>query len=131
MLYIEGAVEEDLEWWIEALESWNGALIRVKTPEIQITMDPSSSCWGGIVLNSNNMDLMSGSNLWSRMISHKPSNYLELLAIIVTLESFSDQLQDNQMRGQSSGLAKLAQPLWVLCYKLNITLLFLSVLEGT
>ncbi len=67
---------------------------------------------------------MSASGMWSRMISHKPSNYRDLLAIIVTLESFSDQLQDkqvqiltdnisavaylNQVRVQSSGLAKLA-----------------------
>ncbi len=88
MLYIEGTVEEDLEWWIEALESWNGAPIHVKTPEIQITTDASSSGWGGIVLNSNNKDLigMSASSMWSRMISHKPSKYRELLTIIVTLE---------------------------------------------
>ncbi len=104
-------------------------MIRVKTPEIQSSTDASSSVWGGIVLNSNNIELigMSASGMWSRMISHKPSNYCELLTIIVTLESFSDQLQDkhfqilsdnisavaylNLVRGQSSGLATPSQSL--------------------
>ncbi len=139
VLFIEGAAEKDLQWWLEALHSRNGAPIFLQTTEIQVATDASSSGWGGVVRNSKDSHLIgqSASGMWSETISWKPSNYRELLAIIVTLKSMSEHLVNkhvqiisnnisavaylNHMGGPSPELSTLAQSLWAVCYKLNVT----------
>ena len=34
---------EDLEWWLQALDTWNGAPIKAAFIDIQVTSDASSS----------------------------------------------------------------------------------------
>ncbi len=139
VLFIEGAAENDLQWWLEALHSWNGAPIFLQTAEIQVATDASSSGWGGVVLNSKDPHLIgqSASGMWSEKVSWKPANYRELLAIIVTLKSMSEHLVNkhvqilsdnisavaylNHIGGPSPELSTLAQSLWAVCYKLNVT----------
>ncbi len=46
VLFIEGAAEKDLQWWLEALHSCNRAPVFLQTAEIQVATDASSSSWG-------------------------------------------------------------------------------------
>ena len=41
--------KQDLLWWLHALANWNGAPIRQKEPELQLTTDASESGWGGFI----------------------------------------------------------------------------------
>ena len=138
-LLLDKAAHSDLLWWLESLSTWNGAPISLAPPDIQIATDASGTGWGGIVLNSQVKTLIGNqsSGIWTPEISLKPSNYRELLAIIMTLESMLPDLRNrkvqilsdnisavaylNQMRCQSKDLHQLAQSLWALCYEANIS----------
>lgn len=139
-LVLSLAARQDLDWWLTALSEWNGAPIQVKAPQLQVATDASGSGWGGVILDSKLIEEIgtSASGLWPICISQKPSNYRELLAIILTLDALkhivrgkcvqilSDNVSAvaylNHMGGPSTELSELAQSLWSICFQLNITI---------
>ena len=138
LLYFTPAARKDLHWWFAALAGWNGAPIQIRTPQLQIATDASQSGWGGIILNSeiDGQIGQSASGLWPESIAHEPSNYRELLAIILTLDAFKGMVTDkcvrilsdnisavaylNHMGGPSTALSELAQSLWAQCFEMKI-----------
>ena len=45
-LFIDNNKRSDLLWWQNALNSWNGAPLNLKTPELQIILDASGTGYG-------------------------------------------------------------------------------------
>ena len=46
-MQIDGACREDLRWWFDSLQNWNGAPLLKPTRQFQIETDASSTGWGG------------------------------------------------------------------------------------
>ncbi len=45
---MDDSCKRDLLWWKTAVQSWNGAPLLVKQPDIQLQTDASGSGWGGV-----------------------------------------------------------------------------------
>lgn len=132
MLVLDTASSEDLQWWISALSSWNGAPLKIQVPEIQIVCDASSSGWGAACMGAE------ASGIWSHELQHMPSNYRELMAVHMSVLSFKDIVRDkvvqvlsdnvttvaylNNLGGHCLQLSNLAQAIWCTTNALNVTL---------
>ena len=133
-LMLDEPAINDLIWWSEALETdaWNGAPISNKAFDVQIETDASGYGWGGYCQGR------SAAGVWDKFTSSQPSNYRELLAIILTIKSFAPWLSGkkvqvltdniscvayiNHLGGPSTELSRLAQALWDTAYELDIEL---------
>ena len=129
---LDSRARKDLEWWLHALDQWNGAPIKLQPVDIQITTDASSDGWGAVLSN------LEASGLWNARVSHMSSNARELLAIHMAILSFSSRLRGkcvqvlsdnvtacayiNNLGGPSQDLTTIATSLWVDCHDLGITL---------
>ena len=123
---------QDLTWWLEALSSWNGAPLLHNSIEAQIETDASGYGWGAW------LDGDCAAGVWDSYTSHQPSNYRELLAIILALRAFAPQVSNkrvqiltdniscvayiNHLGGPSTQLTRLARSLWTTAYELGIDL---------
>ena len=129
----EGALK-DLEWWHTAIDRWNGAPLKLKPVDIQITTDASSTGWGGHCKDGT----LNASGLWNTRVSHLSSNQRELMAIHMTVLSLKDHLRGlcvqvltdnisacayiNNLGGPCQSLTEIAKALWQTCNKAGITL---------
>ena len=85
ILTLDRDTRSDLEWWLHALGSWNGTPIQTGPIDFQIEMDASMSGWGAQIKGSNKM----AAGFWNLRLSQMPSNYRELMAVLLALKSFS------------------------------------------
>lgn len=125
-------VINELRWWADALQTWNGAPLRVRTVDCQISTDASGTGWGACLGEAK------ASGLWTTWVSHMPSNFRELLAVAQAIKSFGPRLQHlcvqvltdnittvaciNKLYSPSSQMGQLAQSVWVEANKWNIEL---------
>ena len=132
LLQLDAASIKDLQWWLTALSTWNGAPLKVEIPEVQIVCDASSTGWGAACMDAE------ASGVWSVELQHMPSNYRELMAVHMALLSFKDIVRDkivqvlsdnvttvaylNNLGGHCLELSDLAQAIWCTTNKLNVTL---------
>jgi len=123
---------QDLKWWISALESWNGFVLKPHKDSIQMETDASATGWGCCIGS------METSGLWDRSMKFRPSNFRELAAVYLGIKSFGSILQGkavtvlsdnittcaylNHLGGPVRDLTKLAQAVWALVFKLDIDL---------
>ena len=122
----------DLQWWFQALDYWNGYKIKVSVPKLQIITDASP--WGyGAVCEGHE-----ASGFWTECIAQMSQNYRELMAILVSLETFSaivagkavHVLTDNFSAmtyinhggGPSAQLTSLAKAVWYKAHQLGVEL---------
>lgn len=122
----------DLTWWITALKSWNGYVLKPHKQSIQLETDASATGWGSCIGN------LESSGLWDKSMALRPSNFRELAAVYLAIKSFRSHLQGkavtvlsdnittcaylNHLGGPVPTLTKLAQAVWALVYKLDINL---------
>ncbi len=85
---ISDASKQDLKWWLEALDSWNGAPLCDKVVQCQISTDASGFGWGGVFPQQ----ALHVSGSWRGSAKNLHSNDKELLAIFLTLKSFHSSL---------------------------------------
>ena len=132
VLVIDIGSMKDLDWWLEALKNWNGRAVADTTIDIQITTDASSWGWGAHV---NGLKAM---GFWNERMSHEYSNYRELMAVMMAIQSFRNQLEGrnvqllsdnittiaylNNLGGSEKKLSELATAIWSECYQLDICL---------
>ncbi|MES9880717.1 MAG: reverse transcriptase domain-containing protein [Sedimenticola sp.] len=123
---------QDLEWWISALESWNGFIVKPSKDSIQMECDASATGWGSCIGNQETF------GLWDRSMAIMPSNFRELAAVYLGLKSFSSQLKGNavtvlsdnivtcaylnHLGGPTPSLTNLAKAVWAIVFDLDITL---------
>lgn len=132
ILRLNSACIADLQWWSDSFKSWNGRVIDKRPIDIQITTDASSVGWGAT------LGTLEAAGSWTSAISHKHSNYRELLTVLMALKSFAKHVKNkvvqiltdnvttvayvNKLGGSTSGLSQIATAIWTECFKLNVNL---------
>ena len=132
ILVLGSEANESLQWFLDCMDSWNGALVKVRPVECQIFSDASDSGWGA-VLNDRE-----ASGVWSSELAHLSINYRELLAVLFALQTFSDQIIGrsvqvmcdnvtavayvNHLGGSGRLLSKLAEAVWAVAWGLDLQL---------
>ena len=122
-LELSDACVEELNWWLNSAEAFNFREIKHLQIDNQLKVDASGLCWGA-VLNSS----LEAKGDWNTRVSHQSSNYRELLAILLALDTFRNQLagkaveilSDNATAGayiRNKGgpvrsLAEMAKTIW-------------------
>lgn len=122
----------DLTWWVTALKSWNGYVMKPHKQSIQLETDASATGWGGCI------GQLETSGLWDKSMATQPSNFRELAAVYLSIKSFRSVLQGkavtvlsdnittvsylNHLGGPVPTLTNLSQAVWALVYKLDIDL---------
>lgn len=149
-LRISSEARQDLLWWSENLEQWNGRRTVQTEPEVSIETDASNSGWGAFCQGE------STGGCWDQEEAALHINVLELLAVWYALKAFLKVTQVssvcilsdnttvvayvNKMGGtRSAQLTELAKKIWSWCMdrqlviraqhlpgKLNVTADFLS-----
>ncbi len=132
-LYLDQSTRTELQWWTEALESWNGAPISKAPISCPIATDASATGWGAVC----NTTGRTAAGYWTKQLSQMPSNYREMMAVLLALHSFKhlrnqhvQVLTDNittaayvnHLGGPSQLLMPIAKSIWMLAYEQNITL---------
>ena len=133
---------KDLKWWMDALNSWNGSAAPRRVIDIQLTTDASQTGWGAFIGNQE------AKGLWNLRISQKSSNYREMLAILLAVRTFAQQLKNKSLQiltdnisatayinyqgGPSTELTQLAIAIWQDCIENNtsVTAKFLAGREN-
>lgn len=131
-LRIDSGTRRDLVWWLAALDSWNGRALVRQAIEGQIITDASQEAWGSVYENQE------AHGQWNTRLQYKHSNYRELMAILLSLETFGPQVQGkciqvltdnvtaaayiNFQGGQNAELSQLATAVWSTALKYNITI---------
>jgi len=131
MLQIDSATRSDLEWWMQALFNWNGRPIRTGPIDYQMETDASMTGWGAVFVNQE------AAGFWDPHVSSMPSNYRELMAVLMALRSFKfpreirlQVLTDNvttaayinQLGGACVNLSNLAREIWIEAHKKGLSL---------
>ena len=68
--------------------AWNGTAVWQHQMDAQIITDTSSWAWVALCENQK------GQGFWNKRLSHKSFNYRELMAILLALHSFKDNIQN-------------------------------------
>ena len=132
-LVLDMNTRKDLEWWVQALSTWNGAPIQTRPIDLQMETDASMSGWGAHIKGTSQL----AAGFWNDRLAQMPSNYRELMAVLMALKSFNfhpgssvQVLTDNvttmayinQLGGPSPALSQLAKAVWLEAYDKELTL---------
>ena len=126
--------QNDLQWWIDQLSTWNGRSIISPAPDLIITTDASLKGWGAVCQGVHTR------GLWTQEESLLHINALELKAALFALRAFSNNRRklhvhlrmDNRtavayllkMGGtRSQVLVGIAQELWECALRKEISLM--------
>ena len=137
-IHLSEASKKDLIWWRDAVRSWNGAPICNKSIDLQIATDASHLGWGAVIQGTD----IQASGAWNKHVSYRHSNYRELLAVLMAVQSFRKEIKGNttkkhvqilsdnittvayinKMGGSSTDLTRVMTTLWSTANELNIVL---------
>ena len=135
-LCLSGAVCQDLGWWLEALNNWNGkAFTSVAPVWVTIETDASQEGWGARLTDNTGIQT-EAQGFWNSGMSRKHSNEREMTAVFLSLKSFIKQvagksilvLSDNvstvayinMQGGTSQNLTNIATNIWTFVVKNQI-----------
>ena len=123
---------KDLFWWDQAINKWNGAPLLAKQPEVQVETDASGTGSDGACRTLQ----IEASGVWCTSVAFKPSNYRELLVVLLSVQSFGEQLKGksvqilndnvttvayvNHVGGQDWLMSTLTTTIFTVCQGLNI-----------
>lgn len=125
--------KEELEWWVEHLQDWDGRSILRPEPDLTIETDASTIGWGAMCQGHRT------GGPWSKTEATMHINCLELLAATLATKTFAKERHDiviclkmdntsaltyiNKFGGTvSPELNRLTKELWTWCLKKRITL---------
>lgn len=142
-LILDASTIADLQWWLDALRNWNGRPIVKHSIELQLTTDASSTGWGAWINNHQ------AAGFWNKRLATQPSNYREMIAVLMGLHSFHEMVRGkvvqivsdnistvayiNNLGGPSSQLTDAARAIWSFAYdnKITLTATFLAGRDNT
>lgn len=105
VLWLDLHSTTDLEWWLGALQGWNGKAFHKKAASlIQITTDASATGWGGTIIGQNHR----AQGYWDNHTSQLSSNTRELLAILLTIKSLVHVLRNKSVQILSDNVTACA-----------------------
>ena len=137
ILNITKIVKKDLEWWLSALDLWNGKAFNELKERTWITIetDASKEGWGAQLINEK-QEIFKAQGNWTRAMSTKHSNIREITAVLLTLKTFkhlvtgksvllrSDNVATvayiNMQGGPSQSLSAIATEIWEVLLTNNI-----------
>ena len=130
---------EELKWWENNLEIWNGKAIILGPPKVTITTDASGTGWGAVCMEKT------AQGLWSMLERNYGNNILEFMAGGFGVQSFETETTGkvvllqmdnttaisyiNKMGGRKEQLCNIAQEIWEWCIQRN-TFLIASHIPG-
>jgi len=138
-VHITAAARLDLEWWLDALDTWNGqAFVDRTAADYTMDTDASDLGWGAVLYLPTGDVHASGA--WNSELRHSSINHRELLAVYLALKAFHPHLHDKAVHlrsdnvttvcyvnrlgsGKVDRLADLAHAITILTYDLNLTLM--------
>ena len=129
-LIITKEAMQDLIWWHRYITHWNYAPVIVRPIEVQITTDASHLGWGAVCNNRE------ASGQWNYRLSQKSSNHRELMAILMAMMTFLQEINGKSVQihtdnitamayvvnkgGPSPELTKIARAIWALAFRHNM-----------
>ena len=131
-LELNASAKNDLVWWAESLEKWNGKVILPSEIDGQLVTDASQTGWGG----HYGKEITQG--FWDQTMSQKHSNIRELMAVLLSIRAFLPHLENktinilsdnittiayiNHMGGPMDELTNIAKLIWAEAIQHNITI---------
>ena len=132
-LYLDHSSTQDLMWWFDNLQAWNGKFIPITPPDtVQIATDASTIGWGGFIPSTNHK----AQGFWDQTMSTQSSNYRELTAVLRSIQSLLPFLKNQKVQilsdnittcafinfqgGQASHLDAVARQIWKVVVQNNI-----------
>jgi Reverse transcriptase (RNA-dependent DNA polymerase) len=124
---------QELLWWTQEARLYNGTPVRPTAPEVTLTTDASKLGWG-CVAGSRSLQ-----GKWSTEDASRPSNYRELKAVALSLESLAPSLAGSHVRirtdntctmwsvrrqgsAKSPALLSLVKQIWKTALRFGLTL---------
>ena len=92
MLLLNTSATEDLQWWLDSLQNWNGHPLQVRPPQGQMFTDVSHLGWGAVY------GLKEAAGHWNLQMSFEHSNYRELIAVLMALKSFGPSMKEKSIQ---------------------------------
>lgn len=122
LIVLDQSALEDLKWWLQAVDSWNGSPLAPRTVDCQIWTDASNTGWGAVC------EGVQSCGTWGQDVVLRHINEKELLAVLMALRSHAHQVSDkcvqimtdntttsayiNNLGGPRSQLTELAETIW-------------------
>lgn len=102
VLYLDHAATSDLQWWFHAAAQWNGRFSYRVPPEIQVFTDASSWGWGAVCGS------LEAAGYWNKRLSWRSSNYRELMAVLLAVITFKEQLKNRSVEIMTDNIVTMA-----------------------
>lgn len=99
---ISEETKEELQWWIENLEQFNGKPLIAQTYSKQLWTDASGTGWGAVC------EERVAQGVWSQEEMELTSNQRESLAILKGLEVFTEQLRGQVVKIHSDNMTAVS-----------------------
>ena len=131
-LTLDPDVRRELQWWIDYVTDWNVYPVQVRPIELQLVTDASHLAWGATLGERH------ASGQWTHRMSRQSSNYRELMAVFMGLQTFEEMIKDKSVQvltdnitalayivnkgGPSQELTEISIAVWHLCHQLNVHL---------
>lgn len=123
-------VQNDLAWWLDALDHWNGKSVSSSLTEwVTLETDASLEGWGSRLTDSQGI-VKYAQGFWSLNMRQKHSNLREMTAVFLSLKTFINELSGksvlilsdnistvayiNMQGGPSPSLTNIATNIWSL-----------------
>lgn len=102
VLTLDEFTRNDLQWWFDSMANWNALIVVDKNIDVQLKSDASGYAWGACIPGQN------AQGFWSHRVAKQSSNYRELLAVLMGLLSFREQLKDKKVQILSDNVTTVA-----------------------
>lgn len=103
-LLLDKYTRTDLHWWLDSVSQWNALFVVNKQIDTQLITDASKSGWGAWLTDSHK----EAQGFWTLRIQQQSSNYRELLAVLMGLQSFKDDLRNRSIQVLSDNVTTVA-----------------------
>lgn len=123
-------VQQELRWWSQYVTDWNVCPIQIRPIQAQLVTDASHIAWGATLGD------LHASGQWTPRLARHSSNYRELMAILMGLQTFRPVLEGVSLQiltdnitamayivnkgGPSKDLTQIAIAIWHLCHQKDI-----------
>ena len=104
MILLNTSATEDLQWWLDSLQNWNGHPLQVRPPQSQMFTNTSHLGWGLCAVYG----LKEAAGHWNLRMSLEHSNYRELMAVLMALKSFGPSMKGKSIQILSDNVTTVA-----------------------
>jgi len=103
-LLLDKYTRTDLHWWLDSVSQWNALFVVNKQIDTPLITDASKSGWGAWLADSHKQ----AQGFWTLRIQQQSSNYRELLAVLMGIQSFKADLCNRSIQVLSDNVTTVA-----------------------